>query len=266
MKKIKLIAEIGENFQGNINLAKLMISQAKKCGADFAKFQSYNENCLKKNDPEYHWFKKVSLSDQSHKLLKKHSLNKKIRFLSSPFSLERAVFLCEKLKMKKIKVASSKMTDINLLKYLNKKCDEVFFSTGLSNLKEIKNSLKYLSNTKVYIMHCVSEYPLNIKNTNLLAIKTLKKTFPNYEIGYSDHTIGTLACKIAAALGASVIEKHFTLNKNLKGTDHILSATPNEMKDLRKNLDEIILMFGSGKKIPSKKEVKIKKFMRNRFK
>tara|TARA_Y100000294_G_C8545349_1_gene332882 strand:- start:339 stop:881 length:543 start_codon:yes stop_codon:yes gene_type:complete len=175
MEKIRLIAEIGENFQGNVNLAKVMISEAKKCGADFAKFQSYNENCLKKNDPEYHWFKKVSLSDRSHKSLQKHSVNKKIHFLSSPFSLERAIFLCEELKMKKIKVASSKMTDINLLKYINKKCDEVFFSTGLSNLKEIKNSLKYLSNTKVCIMHCVSEYPLSAKNANLLAIKTLKK-------------------------------------------------------------------------------------------
>ena len=130
----------------------------------------------------------------------------------------------------------------------------------------IKNSLKYLSNTKVCIMHCVSEYPLSAKNANLLAIKTLKKKFPNYEIGYSDHTIGTLACKIAATLGARVIEKHFTLNKNFKGTDHILSATPNEMKNLRKNLNEIILMLGSGKKIPSKKENKIKKFMRTRFK
>ncbi len=264
--KITLIAEIGENYLGKISLAKKLIENAKKSGADYAKFQSYNENCLKKNDPEYNWFKKVSLKDSEHIQLKDYCKKKKINFLSSPFSLERAEFLCEKLKLNEIKVASSKMTNIKLLKYLNKKTKKVFLSTGMSNIKEINQSLKYLNNTEVVIMHCVSEYPLKPQNSNLLAITKLKKEFPKFTIGYSDHCIGNLAVEIAVSLGAVVIEKHFTLNKNYRGTDHILSADFKDLKKLRNNIDLISSMLGSESKKPSKKESTIRNFMRNRFK
>ncbi len=264
--KVILIAEIGENYLGKINLAKKLIVNAKKSGANYAKFQSYNENCLKKNDPEYAWFKKVALKDNEHFQLKNYCKKKRINFLSSPFSLERAEFLCEKLNLNQIKVASSKMTNKKLLKYLNKKTKKVFLSTGMSNIKEISQSLKYLNNTEVVIMHCVSEYPLKAKNSNLLAIPKLKKEFPEFTIGYSDHCIGNLAVEIAVSLGATVVEKHFTLNKNFKGTDHILSADFEDLKKLRKKIDLISLMRGNGIKKPTKKEIKIKKFMRNRFK
>ena len=174
--------------------------------------------------------------------------------MSSPFSLERAEFLCEKLKLNEIKVASSKMTNKKLLKYLNNKTKKVFLSTGMSNIKEINQSLKYLDNTEVIIMHCVSEYPLKPKNSNLLAITQLKKEFPKFTIGYSDHCIGNLAVEIAVSLGATVIEKHFTLDKNYKGTDHILSADFKDLKKLRKDIDLISLMLGSEIKKPSKKD------------
>ena len=265
-KKITLIAEIGENHLGKMNFARRLISNAKAAGADFAKFQSYNEKCLKKNDPEYKWFKKVSLKDSQHFILKNYCRKKRISFLSSPFSVERAKFLCEKIKLFQVKVASSKMLDKNLLKYLNKKCKKVFLSTGMSNISEIKRSLSYLSNTKVVIMHCVSEYPLRIKNANLLAISKLKKEFPSYEIGYSDHTIGNFAIYTAVSLGATVIEKHFTLNKKFKGTDHVLSADLKDLIEIRKNIDIIQTLLGKEKKLPTKKENKIKSFMRNRFK
>ena len=265
-KKILLIAEIGENHIGKINFSKNMILQAKSAGADFVKFQSYNSDCLKKNDPEYKWFKKVSLGDRDHYYLKKFSEKNKINFFSSPFSLERAEFLCEELKLENIKIASCKMTDLNLLKYLNKNCKTVFLSTGASNLKEIKRSVKILSNVNVKILHCVSEYPLNPKNANLLAIELLKEKFPGHEIGYSDHTIGNQACYIAMSLGATVIEKHFTLNKRLKGTDHILSATKKEFKELRDFSNNIKLFLGKKQKKPTRKENKIKSFLRNRFK
>ena len=264
-KKITLIAEIGENYLGSIKLAKKLITLAKKSGADFAKFQSYNELCLKKGDPEFDWFKKVSLSNENHFLLKKFCKQKKINFLSSPFSMERAEFLCEKLNMKSIKIASSKMKEKNILNYLNKKTKKVFLSTGMANIKEIRESLKYLKNPEVVIMHCVSEYPLNYKNANLLAIKVLQKNFPNNEIGYSDHSIGNTACSIAVTLGARVIEKHFTLNKKFKGTDHILSADPVDLKNLSKNINTISCLLGKEVKKPSVKENKIKNFMRNRF-
>ena len=264
-KKITLIAEIGENYLGHLALAKKLIYESKKSGADYAKFQSYNELCLKKNDPEYSWFKKVSLTDKNHITLKKHCRKKNIKFLSSPFSLERAEFLCEKLNMRTIKIASSKMHEKNMLKYLNRKCEKIFLSTGMSTIKEIKNSLKYLSNPKVVIMHCVSEYPLPEKNANLLAIEVLKKKFPNNEIGYSDHSIGILACLSAVALGATVIEKHFTLNKKFKGTDHILSADSLDLKQLSNGIKKISNLLGKELKKPSNKEMKIKYFMRKRF-
>ena len=264
-KKITLIAEIGENFLGNLVLAKKLITEAKKGGADFAKFQSYNELCIKKTDPEYNWFKKVSLSNNNHFILKKYCKKKNISFLSSPFSLERAEFLCEKLKMKTIKIASSKMTEKNLLKYLNKKCDKVFLSTGMSNLVEIRKSLKYLSNLEIVILHCVSEYPLKDKNANLLAIRVFKKEFPKNEIGYSDHTIGITAPLVAVSLGATTIEKHFTLNKKFKGTDHILSADPKDLKELAEKINKISLLLGQEIKKPSYIEKKTKLFMRKRF-
>ena len=264
--KITLIAEIGENYLGKISLAKKLIENAKKSGANYAKFQSYNENCLKKTDPEYNWFKKVSLKNNEHVQLKSYCKKKKINFLSSPFSLERAEFLCERLKLDEIKVASSKMTNKKLLKYLDKKTKKVFLSTGMSNIREINQSLKYLNNTEVVIMHCVSEYPLKPRNSNLLAIPKLKKEFPKFTIGYSDHCIGNLAVEIAVSLGATVIEKHFTLDKSFKGTDHILSADFKDLKKLRKNIDLISLMLGSEIKRPSKKELKIRNFMRGRFK
>ena len=265
MKKITLIAEIGENHLGKIDLAKKMIAQAKKSGADIVKFQSYNNLCIKKNDPEYKWFNRVSLSDDDHYVLKDFCKKKKIRFMSAPFSVERAKFLCEKLKLNDIKVASAKMTNSKLLKYLNKNCKVVYLSTGCASLKEISNSLKLLRNVKVKLLHCVSEYPLNIDNANLLAIRLMKEKYKKLEIGYSDHSIGNEAVITAIALGATVIEKHFTLNKKFPGTDHVLSATPNELLEIKKKSINILKLLGKKKKLPSKKERKIKKFIRSRF-
>ena len=157
------------------------------------------------------------------------------------------------------------MYEKNFLKYLNKKCKKIYLSTGMSNLNEIKKSLSCLTNPEVVIMHCVSEYPLAFKNANLLAIKVLKKKFPNYEIGYSDHSIGIMACQVAVSLGATVIEKHFTLNKRFKGTDHILSADPKELNLLSNNIRNILDLLGKEIKKPSQKEIKIKSFMKHRF-
>ena len=126
-KKITIIAEIGENHLGNLKFAKKMILQAKLAGADYAKFQSYNEDCLKQSDPEYDWFKKVSLTDDNHFKLQNVCKRKNINFLSSPFSIERAKFLCEKIKLKHIKIASCKNNDKELLKYLDKKCKKIFY-------------------------------------------------------------------------------------------------------------------------------------------
>ncbi len=265
-KKVIFIAEIGENHMGDMGLARRLIKQAAEAGADFVKFQSYRPENFKRDDPEYEWFKKVSLSDEDHFMLKRYAQRQNIEFMSSPFSLERAKFLCEELKLKKIKVASGKMIDKGLLTYLNKNCKEVFLSTGMATINEIKSALSLLDKVKVYLLHCVTQYPLQNQDANLLAISTLKKCFPSLTVGYSDHTIGNLALLVAVSLGAQVVEKHVTLDNALKeGTDHILSVTPLELKKIIKDIKTVKDLLGDGEKIPRACEKRIKEFVRNRF-
>lgn len=263
--RVIIIAEIGENHMGDMDLARKMIEEAAKAGADIIKFQSFTPKTFKKDDPEYEWFKKVSLTDADHFMLKKYTEENGSEFMSSPFDMERARFLCQELKLRKIKVASGKMTDINILSYLNRNCEEIFLSTGMANVKEIKDSLRVLDKVKVNLLHCVTQYPVQNADANLLAIRTLKQEFPGLTVGYSDHTIGTLAPLIAVALGAGVIEKHFTLDKSFQGTDHILSVTPDELKKLIQDVREIGLLLGDGKKVPRRCEEDIKEFIRTRF-
>lgn len=265
--KVITIAEIGENHTGNIDIAKKLTEKSAEAGVDYVKFQSYKPENFRQDDPEYEWFRKVSLSDEAHFMLKEYAEGCGIKFLSSPFSQERAQFLCEKLGLKEIKIASSMMLNLPLLEYLNEHAETVFLSTGMATIKEIKRSLSYLNKMKkCYILHCVTQYPCKDEDANLLAIKTLQKEFPNYEIGYSDHTVGIEACFAAVALGAEVIEKHFTFDKNAKeGTDHIISVEPDELKDLVRSIRKVESLLGKKKKEPTLSEQKIKDFVRNRF-
>ncbi len=267
MSELIIIAEIGENHLGDMGLAKKLIKQAAGSEADYVKFQSYKPETFRPQDPEYEWFKKVSLSDEAHFMLKDYSETCGIKFLSSPFSLERARFLCERLGLKEIKVASGVMLNFPLLDYLNKHAEIVFLSTGMATLKEIKTSLLHLKKIKkCYLMHCVTQYPCKDEEAGLSAINVLKKEFPDYGIGYSDHTIGYLASLAAVTLGAKVIEKHFTFDKNEKeGTDHIFSVNSCELKILVKEAKRIGLLLGKAAKAPTFGEKKIKKFIRNRF-
>jgi sialic acid synthase SpsE len=266
MGRTIIITEIGENHLGDIGRAKKMIKEAAGAGADFVKFQSYLASEVSPNDPEIEWFRKVQLSDEAHRELKKHADNCGIEFLSAPFSLGRAKFLCESLGLRKIKIASSELLNYRLLDYVNKHADTVFLSTGMATMKEVKNSLKHLNKVKnCYILHCVTEYPAKPEHLNLNAIKTLKTAFPDFKVGYSDHTIGVQACLAAVALGAEVIEKHFTLDKSLPGTDHVLSVTPGELKELVKSVRELETMLGSHLKKPTADEERIKNVVRSRF-
>jgi sialic acid synthase SpsE len=266
MRQTIVIAEIGENHIGNMELAKKMIKEAAKAGADIVKFQSYLSDEVKDTDPEKEWFSKVQLSDDAHYELKELAEKNKIEFLSSPFSLNRAKFLCENLGLKKIKIASSEMLNIPLLKYVNKHAETVFLSTGMSTINEIKKASLNLNNVEeLYLLHCITQYPTKPEDANLLAITTLKNSFPMYKIGYSDHTIGILAAIISVALGAKAVEKHFTIDKNLPGTDHILSADPSEFNELIKKIEDIEILLGDGEKKPTKDEEKIISFVRSRF-
>lgn len=262
-----IIAEIGENHIGKIELAKQMIQEASIAGADVVKFQSYLGRDLKDDDPEKEWFHKVELSNEAHFELKKFSENHEVEFLSSPFSLERAKFLCEDLGLRKIKIASGMMLNFGVLDYLNsQRIDTIFISTGLSTVEDIKQTLNHINEIpNIYLLHCVTQYPCIDEEANLRSILTLQKKF-NLPAGYSDHTIGIDSCIAAVALGAKVIEKHFTFDKNCpEGTDHILSATAEEFKEMVEKIRKVEVLLGHGTKEPSKGEKKILKFVRNRF-
>jgi N,N'-diacetyllegionaminate synthase len=265
-KQTIIIAEIGENHMGEIELAKKMIAEAAAAGADIVKFQSYLASEVADNDPEKEWFKKVQLSDEAHYELKKYAEKHGIEFLSSAFSINRAKLLCENMGLTKIKIASSEMLNFPLLDYVNEHAETVFLSTGMASLEEIDEALPHLNKVKTcYIMHCITQYPTKHEDANLRAITTLKTVFPECHIGYSDHTIGIQAALTAVALGAEVIEKHFTVDKGLPGTDHILSADPNEMRELVKKIEEVEILLGSYIKKPTEEEKKIKSFVRSRF-
>ncbi len=268
-RKTTIIAEIGENHLGNMDLARAMVTTAADFGADIVKFQSYRGEDALPGDPERDFFKKVELPDEMHFELKALAESKGIRFMSSPFTVERAKFLVEKVGLSEIKVPSGKMHNTKLLDYLNSKSNQVktvYLSTGMANLDLIKKSLKYLKDIqRVIILHCVSVYPLKDKEANLRAITTLQKEFSKYEIGYSDHTCGIEACVAAVALGATVLEKHYTFNTLMPGTDHLGAMTPQDLGRLVKWIERIERMLGTGVKEPSEEEKKIMNILRDRF-
>lgn len=260
-----VIAEIGENHIGNMDFAKKMIEEAAKVGVDMVKFQSFKGDDVPDNDPEKEWFYKVEVSDAAHRQLKKVAKDNGVEFISAPFSLERAEFLCDGLGLRKVKVASSQIINAPMLSYLNKHADTIFLSTGMADYREIEEALNILKDVKSkYLLHCVSEYPVSSKDANILVMKTLFERF-KLPVGYSDHTLGTLACITAVALGAKVIEKHFTLDKKMEGTDHILSADPKELKYMVSAIREIEALLGSGEKKLTKNESNGRDSMRSRF-
>jgi len=270
-----LIAEIGVNFFdiankyhiSPISAAKLMIVEAKNAGAHCVKFQSYKADTLTvKNAPAY-WNLNEEKCTNQYELFKKHdSFNemdfqqlyifckaKGIDFLSTPFDVESANYLDKY--QNKYKVSSSDITNFQLLKIIAEKKKPVLLSTGASNITEIRNAVNFLEKNgcpKIIIMHCILNYPTPNAQANLNMIKDIKKHFPNYELGYSDHTKPDdkmLILTSAYLLGATYIEKHFTLDKNLKGNDHYHSADPNDFKIFIDNINLINTCLGSNEKV-----------------
>ena len=187
-------------------------------------------------------------------------------FLSSCFSLGRTKFLVEELGLRKIKIASSGLLNFGLIDYLNDRVGTVFISTGLATLDEVKEAVSHLQDVNdLYILQCTTQYPCPPEQANLAVISTLKATFPQYHVGYSDHTIGALAPVAAVALGAEVIEKHYTLDKSLPGTDHVLSVTPDELQEMIEMIRQVEVMLGSSVKEPTEPEREIVEFVRSRF-
>tara|TARA_A100001011_G_scaffold96861_1_gene101950 strand:- start:158 stop:1162 length:1005 start_codon:yes stop_codon:yes gene_type:complete len=279
-KKTIVIAEAGINHNGNLNRALKMVDVAKTAGANFIKFQTFNPNSLATKKAKKASYQKKSNDFTKNQLdmLKKYTLNhkdflrifnyckkKKILFLSSAFDLESLIFL-KKIGCRVYKIPSGEINNVPYLKKLGSFNKKIFLSTGMSNLNEIKYSINVLvkSGTKksnITVLHCVSEYPAKFKKLNLNAIKFLKKKL-NMNIGYSDHSLGIEAPISAVSIGASVIEKHFTLNKNLRGPDHKMSLDGNELKQMIQCVRNIELSLGVNNKIVSKAENSIKKLVR----
>lgn len=278
--KTIIIAEAGVNHNGKINLALKLVDLAAKSKADYIKFQSYSTSDLvqrklglakyqKKNlryiTSQYKLLKRLELSESDHlKILKRCKL-KKIKFLSSPFDI-KSIQLLKKLNMNLFKIPSGEITNIPYLKKIGSLKKKIILSTGMATINEIKKAIKILisSGTKkknITILHCTTEYPAKIQNLNLLSIPFIKKKF-NIDVGYSDHSLGLNASFTAVALGAKVIEKHFTLNKDLNGPDHKASLSPNELKYLVSGIRDVEKSMGLKIKKPSKIELENSKFVR----
>ena len=277
---VKIIAECGVNHNGSLSLAKKMIDKASSIGADYVKFQSFNASELanenlkkatyqkinsKSSESQFKMLKKLEISEDFHKKIIKYSSQKKIKFLSSPFDITSLNMLL-RLGIKIIKIPSGEINNYPLLLEISKKSKEVILSTGMANNREISNALKILlshnlKRGQITILQCTSDYPTNYKDVNLRVMNEFKKKYRT-NIGLSDHTIGTEVAIAATALGASMIEKHFTLNKNMSGPDHFISSDPVEFKKMVFGIRNIELALGSNTKTISKSELKTKKVVR----
>jgi sialic acid synthase SpsE len=279
-KKPYIIAEIGVNHECSIIKAKKLIYLAKKGGADAAKFQTYKADKIAMINSKAYWdtskekiktqhklFSKFDkFDDNDYKFLSNYCKKLKIDFLSTPFDLESVSAL--KSLVPVFKVSSSDITNYPLLNKIAQTKKPVILSTGASNISEIKAALNILKKgtKKIVIMHCILNYPTKDSDANLNMIIYLKKIFKNFIIGYSDHTLAEksmLNLTTAYLLGAKVIEKHFTLNKKLKGNDHYHSMDVHNLKYFKKNINKINLILGSkNKKSVLKSELKSRKFAR----
>jgi len=280
MNKVKIIAEIGINHNGKISLAKKLILSAKKAGADYVKFQTfitedvitsklrkadYQIKNTKSNETQYEMIKKLQLSFTQFKDLKKFCDKKGIKFLSTAFDLKSLKFIIS-LNPDYIKIPSGEINNLPLIKAISKLNKKTIVSTGMCSMKEVVNTIKILrkyglKKDKLTLLHCNSEYPTPLNDVNLNVIKTFKFFF-NTTVGYSDHTASQEVPVAAVALGASIIEKHFTLNNNFKGPDHKMSFNPIEFSRMVKNIRNTELLLGDNKKKITSSENKNKKLVR----
>ncbi len=273
MKTI-IIAEAGVNHNGSYRIAKKMIEVAKNSGADFIKFQSFKAKNIVTKDSDmakyqiknlktnkisqYQMLKKLEIDKKFHIKLINFCNKLKIKFLSTPFDIE-SIEMLNKFNLQYLKIPSGEITNLPYLQKIGSLNKKLFFSTGMSNLKEIKSALNILikSGTKknnIYVMHCNTAYPTPYKDINLNAMITIREKL-KINVGYSDHSLGDEVSLSAVALGAKVIEKHFTLNRNLIGPDHIASLEPNELKSMIRKIRNIEVSLGSKTKKITNSEV-----------
>jgi len=277
-KRVFIIAEAGVNHNGSLDLAYQLIDVAKDAGADAVKFQTFKaENVVSKLADKAEYQKKTTGSDKSQlemikKLeisfedfikLKKYCDKKGIMFLSTPFDHQSIDFLHDLIDI--YKIPSGEIINYPYLKHIASKNKPIIMSTGMANLGEVEEAIntikKINSKAKISLLHCTTNYPTPYEEVNLKAMQTLAAAF-KLPVGYSDHTLGIEVPIAAVAMGAKIIEKHFTLDKNLSGPDHKASLEPGELKEMVKAIRNIEKSLGDGIKKPNKSEIEIMKVAR----
>jgi sialic acid synthase SpsE len=254
LKKTFIIAEVGNNHEGSFNVACKLIKEAKRAGVDAVKFQTFEtKNYVNQNDFErFKRLKKFELTKEEFYKLSLLAKNNNLKFISTPFDINSAIFLNKIVDC--FKISSGDNNYYQLIEQVLKFKKNTIISTGLINLKETINLYKFIkllkfNNSKIAFLYCVSSYPTKDKEANLLSISFLKKKFP-FTIGYSDHTLGIHAAIAATVIGAKIIEKHFTLDNNYsKFRDHQLSLNPVNMKHLVDSIRSVEYMMGKEQKI-----------------
>ena len=275
MKKVFIIAEAGVNHNGSLATAKKMIDLALEAGVDAIKFQTFTtENLVTKSagkanyqkgttandESQFSMLKNLELDQPAHKELLLHCEKRGIMFLSSPFDLDSVDFL-NTLGIPIMKIPSGEITNLPYLRKIGRFGKKIILSTGMACLGEIEAAIDILVSAGtpiefITILHCNTEYPTPMQDVNLLAMQTIKRAFPGVAVGYSDHTTGIEISIAATALGAEIIEKHFTLDRSLPGPDHEASVESNELGEMVRAIRNIEVALGSGIKKPSPSERK----------
>lgn len=279
MKKVFIIAEIGVNHGGSMKLARKLIDEAVKAGCDAVKFQSFRaKNLVTKDAPkakyqiknssvpesQYEMLKRLEMSPTEHLMLMRYSRKKGVEFMSTPFDEESVDFL-DSIGMKTFKISSGEITDRPLIKRIAGKRKPVILSTGMADLDEIRRAVRWINEEwkgmkkkpRLSLLHCVSNYPADIKDMNISAIRTLKSVF-GLPVGLSDHTLVIELSVASVALGAEIIERHFTLDRSMPGPDHKASLEPSQFRAMADAIRNVEAALGDGIKRPARSEREIK--------
>ncbi|MBQ9438209.1 MAG: N-acetylneuraminate synthase, partial [Lachnospiraceae bacterium] len=269
--KTLIIAEAGVNHNGSLELAKEMVDMAARSGADIVKFQTarvssvvskfakmaeYQKKNTGKDVSQKEMLEKIHLPFEAYITLKDYCQEKGIGFLSTPFDMESVLFLDGLQDIWKI--PSGEITNYPYLVKIAQTGKPVILSTGMAALEEVKDAvdlLKEKGTSEISLLHCTTEYPAPFSDVNLKAMETLRETF-HLPVGYSDHTEGIAVSIAAVAMGAAIIEKHFTLDKTMEGPDHKASLEPSELAEMVRQIRNVEEALGTGEKLPAKGEIK----------
>jgi N,N'-diacetyllegionaminate synthase len=265
--KTYIIAEAGVNHNGNIDIALQLVNAAKVAGADCVKFQTfkaeqivtisapkapYQLEVTDRTENQFDMLKKLELDFKGYSVILKRCKELKIDFLSTPYNKEDVDFL-ESLGVEGFKIASGQLTELPFLRYSASKEKKMIISTGMASMADVFNAveaIRSVGNDNIVVLQCTTNYPSSIEDANLRAILSMKEAC-KVSVGYSDHVQNNFACYAAVALGATIIEKHFTLDKNMPGPDHSSSLNPEEFKDLVIGIRQIEMSLGSSIKKPT---------------